>query len=228
MVICPLTSDECPKRVIPRLKDVFLMMPSVKNQPAALKPVVDKVQQILQGYSFTYTEGPSIIGIGDYLCDICQYIQGSAFGVAFVGEKIPSLTLCNIFWEKGLMEGFGKYVMLVADHKGSLPTNFARESTIFYYDPGYEPRLHDLIKRIMRLPEYHTDMVGDSALEAGDIEKAAKYFMDAYMIAGEPKYEHKIDNLIQIIENEEFNIAAFAKRILENLKTFKKGIHLKE
>ncbi len=228
MIICPLTFDECPKRIIPRPKDVFVMMPSMENQPEELRSVIKKVQEILRKYSFTYTEGPSIMGLGDYLCAICQHIQGSAFGVAFVGEEIPRLTLCNIFWEKGLMEGFGKYVMLIADHKDGLPTNFVRESTVFYCDPGYESRFDDLVKRIMGLPKYYTDVVGDSALEADDIEKASKYFMDAYMIARDPKIEQKIDHLINIVQNEQFKVVGFKQRILENLKAFKKGIHLGE
>lgn len=226
MIICPLTSDECPKRIIPRPKDIFIMMPSMGNQPDELKPIIIKVQETLRKYSFTYTEGPGLIGLGDYLCDICQHIQGAAFGIAFVARGIPMLTLCNIFWEKGLMEGFGKYVMLIADQKDSLPTNFARESTIFYADPSWESKFNDLLKRIMELPNYYTNVVGNSALEADDIEKASKYFMDAYMIAGKPKYEQQIDNLIDIVQNEKFKVVGFKQRILENLKVFKKGIHL--
>lgn len=227
MIICPLTSDECPKRIIPRPKDIFIMMPSMGKQPDELKPIIVKVQEILRKYSFTHIEGPGLIGLGDYLCSICQHIQGAAFGIAFVARGIAMSTLCNIFWEKGLMEGFGKYVMLIADQKDSLPTNFVRESTIFYEEPGWESKFNHLLSGIMELPNYYTDVVGNSALEADDIEKASKYFIDAYMIAGELKYEQKIDNLIDIVQSEKFKVAGFKQRILENLKVFKKGIHLK-
>lgn len=52
--------------------------------------------------------------------------------------------------------------------------------------------------------------------------------MDAYLIAGDPKYEQQIENLIDIVQNEKFKVAGFKQRILEKLKAFKRGIHLAE
>ena len=227
MITCPLTSDECQKKIVPLPRNVFLMMPSVKNQPDEIKNILITIQNILKKYNLTWTEGPKVTGQRDYLCNICRYIQSAAFGIAFAGEKIPKSTICNIFWEKGLMEGFGKYVMLVADSKDSLPSDFVRDTTIFYNDSGYESRFEELLKDIIDLPEYYVEIVGKSALGADDIEKASKYFTDAYMIAGDTKYEKEIDKLIRIIDKEEFKVIGFKKRILDNLITFKKGIHLK-
>ena len=213
---------------MPHPRHVFLMMPSHKGQPEHLKPVVRMVEDLLERHRFTYTEGPSLVGLKDYLCSICYDIQASSFGVGFAARGIRAPTLGNIFWEKGLMEGFGKHVILLADRRRSVPSNFVRDFTVFYTEPDYEAKFEAMLTQTAELPEYYCEVVAREALDAGDVERAAKYLTDAYLISGDAKYEAELDSLITLLQTPTFDAGKLTSRLCHHLVAFKRGTHLGE
>jgi len=68
-----------------------------------LQEVIENIKFTLYKHSLKYIEGSTIIDYGDYLCSICKHILGCTFGIAISSIDISRPTLCNIFWEKGLI-----------------------------------------------------------------------------------------------------------------------------
>jgi len=227
MIICPLTSDECPKLIPPLPKTVFIMSPSKKKTTPELKEVIENIKSALEQHSLKYIEGSAIIDYGDYLCSICRRILGCTFGIAISSIDISKPTLCNIFWEKGLMEGFGKPVVLFLDKNINLPSDFTRTFTIFFDRKNYLRKFSDLLQTLKELRKHYSDVLGDIALRAGDYEKAGKYYQEAYLIEENPEDMKKIGQLIKTLGKAANIPSGFKERLHQSLLAFKKGIQSK-
>ena len=226
MIICPLTSDECNKLIIPFPKTAFIMSPSKEKTTPGLEKVIANIKSILDKHSLEYVEGATLIDYGDYLCSICKYILGCTFGIAISSIDIPQPTLCNIFWEKGLMQGFGKPVVLFLDKSINLPSDFTRTFAIFFDRRGYSERFSNLLQKLKERRKYYSDVLGDIAFRAGDYEKSAKYFQEAYLIGEKPEDMRKIEQLIEILEGDINIPPGFKKRLHQSLLAFKKGTQI--
>ncbi len=224
MIICPLTLDECSKLITPFPKTAFIMSPSRKKTTPELQEVIENIKSTLNKHSLKYIEGSTIIDYGDYLCSICKYILGCTFGVAVSSIDISKSTLCNIFWEKGLMEGFGKPVVLLLDKNRNLPSDFVRTFTIFFDRKDYLKKFSGLIQRLKERRKYYSDVLGDIAFQSGDYEKAGRYFQEAYLIEENPEDMKKIEQLVKTLEKTTNIPPGFKKRLHQNLLAFKKGI----
>lgn len=224
MIICPLTSDECNKLITPLPKTVFIMSPSKNNTTPKLQGIMQHIKSALDQHSLKYIEGATIIDYGDYLCSICRHILGCTFGIAISSDDMPRPTLCNIFWEMGIMQGFGKPVVLLLDGSTSLPSDFVRNFAIFCNRSDYIRKFHALLRKVEELREHYSNVLGDIALEAGDYEKAGKYFQEAYLIGEKPKDMKKIDQLVETLRTTTNIPPGFKQRLYQNLSAFKKGV----
>lgn len=225
MIICPLTTDECSKVITPYPKTCFLMTPSKEKTTPELKKVIDSIKSTIKKYSLEYIEGAKIIDYGDYLCSICNHILGCSFGIAISSKDIRPPTLCNIFWETGLMQGFGKPVILFLDKRLNLPSDFTRTFTIFFDRDNYLEKFRKLLKKLMERRNYYSNVLGDIALKVGDYEKAGRYFQEAYLIEENKKDMKKIEQLIETLEKDTNIHSGFKERLHKNLLAFKKGVN---
>ena len=174
MVICPLNTGECNRLILPKPKTVFVMAPSVKYQTDTSKIVLRNIIGGLSDLGYQIIEGSKIARHGDYFCSICQDTQGCAFGVAIVHDGLPVSTIGNIYLETGIMQGFGKPVILFVEKRKNLPSDYARHYAVFYNSRDYLSRYRSLLKDIVKLPENVYELVGQFAFQARDYEKAAK------------------------------------------------------
>jgi len=122
------------------------------------------------------------------------------------------------------MQGFGKPVVLLLDGSTSLPSDFARNFAIFFNRGGYLRKFHALLGKIKQLRDHYSNVLGDIALEAGDYEKAGRYFQEAYLIGEKPEDMKKIDQLIETLRTTSNIHPGFEQRLHQNLLAFKKGI----
>jgi len=230
MRICPLTSDECTKLITPLPKTILLMTPSKEKTTPELKELVDNIKKIIEKHSFKYIEGAEIIKYGDFVCSICSHILGCCLGIAISKAGIPPSTLCNIFWEKGLMEGFGKPVILFVDDDKYLPSDFKRTFAVFTEKKDYVKRFDALVKDLTGIERrhYYSNVLGDIAFEAGDYEKAGVYYQEAYLIQEKQEDLKKIKNLINLLKELPEEYEGFKDRLQRNLLSFIKGLQKKK
>lgn len=204
------------------------MSPSKEKTTPELQKVIEDIKSTLVANSLYYIEGATVIDYGDYLCSICKHILGCALGIAISSTDIPKPTLCNIFWEKGLMEGFGKPVVLFLDRDINLPSDFTRTFTIFFDRNDYLEKFSNLIRKLKERRPYYSDVLGNLALQAGDYEKAGRYFQEAYLIEENPEDMEKISQLIKTLEKTTDIPPGFKERLHQSLSAFKKGIQIKK
>ena len=223
MIICPLSSDECPKLIPPLPWTAFIMSSSEKKTTPELQQIIENIKSTLDKHSLKYIEGATVIDYGDYLCSICKRILGCTFGIAISSVDVPIPALCNIFWEKGLMEGFGKPVILFLDKSINLPSDFTRSFTIFFDRSNYLKKFSDLLQKLKERRKYYSDVLGDIALQVGDYEKAGRYFQEAYLIEENPEDMKKIKQLIKTLEKDTNIHQGFKERLHKSLLAFKKG-----
>jgi hypothetical protein len=220
MRICPLTLDECNKIIELHVETAFIMAPSKDNSNKELEKVLNQIKDILSGNNYNFIEGSEVIDYGDYLCSICKNILGSSFGIMLLDKDVINKTIGNIFWETGLMSGFGKPVIQILDNKSNLSSDFVRNFTIFYNDKNYLDKFIKLFERIINLREYYSNVIAKVSLEAEDYEKAIWYIKEAYLIGGQEEDLNILKTIKETIANKEDVAANFKKRIVEDISKF--------
>jgi len=220
MIICPLNTGECNRLILPKPRTVFVMAPSVKYQTDTSKIVLRNIMEGLSDLRYKIIVGSEIVRHGDYFCSICQDTQGCAFGIAMVYDGLPVSTISNIYLETGIMQGFGKPVILFVDKKKNLPSDYIRHYAIFYNSKDYLSRYRSLLEDIAKLPKNVYEHVGQFAFKARDYEKAAKYYQEAYLI--NPKQETLIimESIASALEKARGIPRAYKQRLLENIQYF--------
>ncbi len=210
MIVCPLTLDECSKHIDLRPGNVFLMTPSKSKRSTELKRVISRISSELRRQELTPLDGCSLVDLGDTLCKICSTMQGCAMGIGFYHPDLSADTLSNIFWEMGINQGWGRPVLLIANKKEDLPSDFTRDFCIFFENNRqYIRKFKDLIVSFKQREQY-LNTLADEAILRADYEKAFKYYQDAFLIGGNRQILTKIRKLKNIISS---------KRISKDLKT---------
>ncbi|MGB5926458.1 MAG: hypothetical protein WBH01_10325 [Dehalococcoidia bacterium] len=220
MIVCPLNTGECNRLVLPKPRTVFVIAPSIRYQTGNSKIVLGGIIKALGELKYSVIEGSRIVRHGDYFCSICQDLQGCAFGVAMVYDGLPVSTISNIYLETGIMQGFGKPVVLLVDRKRNLPSDYIRHYAVFYNSPQYLSRYKSVLEDILRLPENVYEYVGQFAFKARDFEKSAKYYQEAYLINPKQKTLREIKSIASELEKARGIPRAYKQRLLENIQYF--------
>ena len=220
MIICPLNTGECNRLILPKPRTAFLMAPSAKYQTDASKIVLRNIIKSLADLNYKIMEGSKTVRHGDYFCSICQATQGCALGVAMVYDGLPVGTISNIYLETGIMQGFGKPVILFVNKKKSLPSDYIRHYAVFYNSRDYLSRYRSLLEDIAKLPEDVYEHVGQFAFKAKDYEKAAKYYQEAYLINPKQETLTTLESIASALEKARGIPRAYKQRLLENIQYF--------
>lgn len=219
MIICPLTSAECPKFVNPKIRTAFVMSPSVENQDEELKPIIKGIYNTLDDLHFNIIEGASLRRQGDYFCSICHEINSCSFGVSIPGTSHLD-TIGNIFYESGLMNGFGKPIVFIVDSTENIPSDLVRTFCIRYNRKDYLEEFKELIINIESYPRSYYRHLADSALEVKDYEKAMWYYKESYMISGEDSFLTKLKQVEQELRNDANIPNGYKKRLTDGIRDF--------
>ncbi len=220
MIICPLNQGECNRPIPPKVKTVFVMAPSAQYQTAGVRIVLREVIGALSDLSYNIVEGSKIRRHGDYFCAICQNTQGCAMGVSFVYDGLPVGTIGNIYLETGLMQGFGKPVILLVDKRKTLPSDYARHYAIFFNSKDYLSKYKSLLEDIAKLPEEMYEHLGQVALSAEDYEKAAKYYQEAYLISPKQDTLVALKSIVSTLEKAKDIPREYKQRLLDSILYF--------
>ena len=220
MIICPLNNGECNRLILPKPRTAFLMAPSIKHKKDAKNEWSHNIVKGLSALNYDVMEGSNIVRHGDYFCSICQATQGCALGIAVVYDGLPVSTISNIYLEAGIMLGFGKPVALFVDKKRNLPTDYIRHYVIFYNARGYLSKYKSLLEDIVKLAEDFYEPLGQVAFNAGDYEKAAKYYQEAYLIGPKQQTLDKLKSIASELKKTEGIPDAYKKRLVENIEYF--------
>jgi hypothetical protein len=223
MILCPLTVIECQKSAMPHPKAIFIMSPAHKKMSSELRRVTMAITNTLKRHQCKYIEGAKLEGVGDFSCAICSDIQGCPLGVAIVGRDTPLVTAGNIWWEAGLMQGFGKPIIAVVYDAANLPSDFVRTFSVFYATRGYTRKLFNMVQRLMTRTDFFMK-IGDRALKAGNYEKAGLLYREEYLNTNNPMAMEKIANTIDLLKRSNLR-AGYKQDLLDSLSSFHEKCH---
>jgi tetratricopeptide (TPR) repeat protein len=147
-------------------------------------------------------------------------VQGCALGIAMVYDDLPVRTISSIYLETGLMQGFGKPVILFVDKRKNLSSDYIRHYAIFFKSKDYLPKYRSLLGDIGKLPEDVYEEVARLALKAGDYEKAAKYYQEAYLIGPKHKILITLQSMASTLDKSTDIPRAYKQRLFENIEHF--------
>jgi hypothetical protein len=138
-------------------------------------------------------------------------MQGCAMGIGFYHPDVPVDALSNIFWEMGIVQGWGRPSLLIANKKEDLPSDFTRGFCIFFEDNRkYIRKFKELVESFRQREQYYVDTLAHEAILRADYEKAFKYYQDAFLISGNRQIITKIRKLKDTVNS---------RRIPKDLKT---------
>lgn len=204
------------------------MTPSKTKRNDALKRVISRISSELKRQGFNSLDGCSLVELGGTVCKICSTIQGCAIGIGFYHPDIPVDAVSNIFWEMGMLQGWGRPALLVANKKENLPSDFTGESCIFYEDDNrYISKFRDLVTGFKGRENYYVDILAGQAIRTADYEKAIKYYQEAYLISGNRQILNKMRKLKEDLEARRVPIK-LRTRLINAINSFQKYARYKE
>ena len=228
MIICPLSRDECSKRIILQPKTAFLMTPSKAKRNDALKRVISRISSELRRQGLDSLDGCSLVELGGAVCKICSTMQGCAIGIGFYHPDIPVDALSNIFWEMGMLQGWGRPALLVANKKEDLPSDFTGEFCIFYENNNrYISKFKELVIGFKGQVKYYVEILADEAIKTTDYEKAIKYYQEAYLISGNRQILNRMSKLKEDLEERRVPIR-LRNRLINTINDFQRDVKYKK
>jgi hypothetical protein len=193
--------------------------------PPKVRKIKKSVLKQLTNHAFNNLDANYFVTGGDFLLKIWKIILSVPFGVAIITEELEQGTLCNIFYEVGLLNALGKHTIVVKSPELIIPSDFIRTEYI-EYKRGFVKNFNKFLKTMESLPNYY-DNISDQ-LEGANAISALDYLRRAYLISGDSNFQDKADNLLESIELDNNTEAFFKNFILHNKNTAKNNTPIKK
>ncbi len=104
---------------------------SIPKNIIDISKILDK---ILIEYSLKKIDASSYVTGRDFMVKIWKLIISVPLGIAIIDETMTSTTLCNIFYEIGLMHALGKETLIIKTKEAKVPSDFIRTEYIEFND----------------------------------------------------------------------------------------------
>jgi len=215
MIIYDVTSNnifEEPIQMKP--KQIFVMTKLGKKRAKIIDEIMEEMDEILNEHKFTKLTADDLITGNDYMQKINKLIHESAIGIAIVDSSFECRTLCNIFYECGLMDSIGKETIIIKTEKTEIPSDFVRTEYIEYSPNTFKNKLRSYFKVLSSQAEYY-DKVSDNT------QKNPIYSIDytkrAYMLSNSSQIYDKLGVRINKIKDKRIK-EAFTNSIIQNIR----------
>jgi hypothetical protein len=157
-------------------------------------PIPDKVIEIRSRLATIFTDnGINIIDANDvitgkdFLLKIWHILLSVPLGIAIISRDMDHETFANIFYEIGLMQPYGKEILVIKTADAPFPSDFVRTEYI-EFAKDFERKITKFMKSFFNLAKHYK-------LMAVQFEKnpllAIDYLKRAYLISGEDAYREE-------------------------------------
>ena len=147
----------------------------------------------------------------DFLLKIWDLICSVPLGVAIVSEELSVPTLCNIYYELGVLQAMGKETLIIKSRNCPVPSDFVRTE---YIEHG-----RAVGKKFTGFLKTYFDQANHYATMAEGLEQnpalAIDYLKRAFLISGDKTY--------QAVATELFQGNQFDKQRTESIRQFLKA-----
>jgi hypothetical protein len=118
---------------------------------------------------------------------------GVPLGIAVITSEMSHQTLANIFYEIGLMQAYGKEVIVIKTTDTKVPSDFVRTEYL-EFAAGFKRKLKKYLEKYFSWAsnyEFMSELVENNPLLAID------YLKRAWLISGENAYRQKAREIFQ-------------------------------
>jgi len=150
----------------------------------------------------------SVITGKDFLVKIWEMLVSVPLGVAVIAGDLTPSTMCNIFYEIGLLDALGKETLVIETTNSYVPSDFVRTEYI-EYDKCFKSKINKFFDRFFGQADYYADM---AAVLSPNPLLAIDYLKRAYLISGEDRLREEARRL--------FDGASFDKQTAEGVEHF--------
>ncbi len=182
-----------------RPKTCFIMTQLGKPIPKKITEIRKRLKIILTRNNLKEIDANSVFTGKDFMLKIWQLLVSVPLGIAIIDETMSFNTLCNIFYEVGMMHALGKETVVIKTCKVKVPSDFVRTEYI-NFDSDFEENIKKYFQTTFwELPDYYetiADQLDRNPLLAID------YLRRTYLITGNNKLKKKAKKLFKEVAVE--------------------------
>jgi hypothetical protein len=183
----PVDSDPStvPIRYLP--KTCFVMSQLKKPVPENQIVIRQGLSEFLKANDYNEIDADSSLTGRDFLVKIWTMVFQVPIGIAIITRQTTRRSLANIFYEIGLLQGYGKETLVIKTRDTRVPTDFVRTEYL-NFDDDFEDNLSKYFTFISSLRE-HFDIMAEQL--QNDPLLAIDYLRRAFLITGDSSYREK-------------------------------------
>lgn len=160
--------------------------------PPKITAIRQRLRKILADNGINDIDAASVVTGRDFMLKIWQILISVPLGVAIIDETMSSNTLCNIFYEIGLMHTLGKETIVIKTKNAKVPSDFVRTEYISF-DKDFDKNVKKYFQTTYwKLPDFYetiADQLDRNPLLAID------YLRRSYLITGKRTLQRKAKKL---------------------------------
>ncbi len=161
--------------------------------PDAVAEIRRHLTELLLRHDIAVIDADSVVTGRDFLLKIWNLILAVPLGVAILHEKMRHQTRSNIFYELGVLQAYGKEILVVKTKAAKIPSDFVRTEYV-NYDDHFDRRIHSFIDTFFKLAEHYENI-------ADQVERnpllAIDYLRRAYLISGKEDLRSKVQTIME-------------------------------
>jgi len=184
IIVCPNTKDDCGRHIVSHPKLGFLMISDAENKinGGEKSEIRDNLDEIFEFHDLKLMDAMSVHETTDNYCKICDLIQSSAFGIAFITENTSENAKSNIYLEIGLMKTFGKDVIILTDNREAIASDLKGKGILeFKKFSEMQSKIQEYLQNFPKDIIYFKRL-GDNWFAVKDYEKSFEYYKKAVML----------------------------------------------
>jgi hypothetical protein len=204
----PIDGDVQMTKIEYRPRSCFIMTQLGGTIPPIISEIRARLNTIFKRHNMTEIDAQSIVTGKDFLLKIWNLIVSVPLGIAIIDDTMTTNTLCNIFYEIGLMHTLGKETVVIKTEKAKVPSDFVRTEYI-KYDSNLDDRFEKYLKHYYTYPDYYetiADQLDRNPLLAID------YIRRGYLISGNErlkKKQKKFSKMLYLVTGQKIVLSSY-------------------
>ena len=152
--------------------------------------------KILSKSGIKLIDAGSVVTGKDFLLKIWSLLLAVPLGIAIINEKMRPDAMCNIFYELGVLQAYGKETLVVKTEGARIPSDFVRTEYV-KYDGDFRRGMEKFLEHFLAQADYYesvADLLQQNPLLSID------YLRRAYLISGKDEIRSKVKNIAASVE----------------------------
>lgn len=178
-----------PIRYLPQT--CFLMTQIGGPDPEVLT-IRRSLMRILSASGIKSIDAGTVVTGKDFLLKIWNLLLAVPLGIAIINETMRPDAMCNIFYELGVLQAYGKETLVVKTEGARIPSDFVRTEYI-KYDGNFKAEMEKFLQHFRAQADYYEDLA--DLLEKNPL-LSIDYLRRAYLISGNNDLRAKVGNIL--------------------------------